>query len=68
MTTTFGNNSYWNNITSDQLFDIDQLFASDFGLNQFDNYDQTCMLTKEEYEGISSSSSPEVNYSKYYFT
>ncbi len=66
MTTTFENNSYCNNITSDQLFDSDQLFAADFGLNVFDNYDQNCMLTKEEYEGISSS--PEVNYSKYYFT
>jgi hypothetical protein len=49
ITTTIENNSYWNNIPSDQFFDIDELFASDFQFNQ------NCSLMKEDSKETSSS-------------
>ncbi len=49
ITTTIENNSYWNNIPSDQYSDIDGLFASDFQFNQ------NCSLMKEGSEETSSS-------------
>ena len=67
MTNMTEDNSYWSNNLLDQLFDIDQLFTSNYDGSYNDDYDQHSMLMKEEYEETrtsSSSSSSEVNISK----
>ena len=56
ITNTILNNSFWNNIPSDQPFDIDDLFSSTFDFIYNQQYDQDSTLIKEEYEGTSSSS------------
>jgi hypothetical protein len=59
MTTNISNDSYWNDISSDQFFDVDDLFSSPFTFIHNNEYSQNSMTIKEEYEETSSSS--EVN-------
>jgi len=54
METTISNNSYWNNMSSDHLFDFDDLFFSAFSFIHNNEYDQGRMSIREEYEEISS--------------
>ncbi len=63
MTNMIENHVYWNNNLLGQLFDIDQLFTSNYDGSYNDDYDQHCMLMKEEYDETrtSSSSSSAVN-------
>ncbi len=63
MTTNISNNSCWNNISSNQLFDFDDLFSLSFTSIHNNKYDHHSMIIKEEYEETSSSSS-EVKISK----
>jgi hypothetical protein len=62
ITATIENNSYWNNIPFDQLFDIDQFLTSDLDFTPFDDDDQSYILMEEEHERTSSSSQSGVNY------
>jgi hypothetical protein len=56
METTISNNSDWNNMLSDQLFDFDDLFSSAFSFIHSNEYDEDPMSIREEYDEISSSS------------
>lgn len=55
MTTTMANNSYWNNVAYDQLFDFDDLFSTAFNFIVNDEYNQQSVKIKEEYDDTSSS-------------
>ncbi len=55
MTNTILNNSYWNNIPSDQTLDIDDLFSSAFDFTHNQEYDQDSTLIEEDYQETSSS-------------
>jgi hypothetical protein len=64
MPTTVSDNSSWNNILSDQFFDLNDLFSSTFGLIHHDEDDQESMLIEEEDKETLSSSA--VNISQCY--
>jgi hypothetical protein len=62
MSTTFSNDSYWNDISSDQFLDFDDLFSLPFTFTHNNEYDYHSMTIQEKYEEASLSPS-EVNIS-----
>jgi hypothetical protein len=50
MATTFSNHHYWNNDSSIELSDYDDLFSSAFDCIHDDRYDQDFMSNTKQYE------------------
>lgn len=42
--------SYWNNIILDPVFDVDELFSSTFNFVNNDTYKQPSVIIKDEYD------------------
>jgi hypothetical protein len=65
MATTFSNHQYWNNNSSIELSDYDDLFFSSFDCVHHDRYDQDFMSNTKQYEEAKLSSA--VSILKLYF-